>query len=65
MMADAVVNENGTVIDKKELASITPAAKKKLFLRVPVKWIDSDHIDLGGAKNGDFSLPAFGFTRSK
>ena len=66
MMADAVVNENGTVIDEKELATIDAKNKlKKLAFRIPVKWIDSDHIDLGGVKKEQFSLPAFGFTRAK
>jgi hypothetical protein len=38
---------------------------KTLLFRIPVKWTDSDHIDLGGVKKSDFSLPAFGFTRTK
>jgi len=41
---------------------------KKFAYRIPVKWVDSDHIDLGGVSKsptGQFSLPAFGFTRAK
>lgn len=54
--------------------SISPDdAKSKLktfALRIPVKWIDSDHIDLGGVPFGgvakqEVTPPAFGFTRTK
>ncbi|MGD0897926.1 MAG: hypothetical protein ABR915_08815 [Thermoguttaceae bacterium] len=91
MMVDAVLNENGRVVDQEEMKSLNNAANppairggkkapadapsmspddakkklKKLAFRIPVRWVDSDHIDLGGAGPYKEQFPAFGFTRTK
>ena len=64
MMADAVINKDGTVVDDDKIRTTKPTKNEKLFLRIPVKRIDSDHIDLGIKK--DISpLPILGFTKTK
>ena len=61
---DRAIKENQTIIEEnKKIAS-------KWFRRILVKWVDSDHIDLGGVpsteqKNHGFSTSALSFTRTK